>query len=34
LFNPAASDWRIKAVADADRAFSGILKAESYIIKS
>jgi hypothetical protein len=31
LFNPIDDDWRAKAVADADRAFSGILKAEGYI---
>lgn len=31
LFNPAAKDWREKAVADADQAFTGILKAEEYI---
>jgi hypothetical protein len=31
LFNPAAKDWREKAVADADRAFSGILRAEGFI---
>jgi hypothetical protein len=31
LFNPAASDWRAKAVADADRAFAGILKAECFM---
>lgn len=31
LFNPVASDWRVKAVADADQAFDGILKAERYI---
>ena len=31
LFNPAAPNWREKAVADADRAFEGILKAEGYI---
>ena len=31
LFNPAATDWRAKAVADADRAFIGILKAECYL---
>ncbi len=31
LFNPAAEDWRKKAVADADRAFAGILKAEDYM---
>jgi len=31
LFHPEAEDWRIKAVADADQAFTGILKAEGYI---
>lgn len=31
LFNPSAKDWREKAVADADQAFNGILKAEGYI---
>ncbi len=31
LFHPEAEDWREKAVADADRAFSGILKAEGFI---
>jgi hypothetical protein len=31
LFHPAAEDWREKAVADADQAFAGILKAEGYI---
>jgi hypothetical protein len=31
LFNPAARDWREKAVADADRAFTGILKAEGFV---
>jgi predicted deacylase len=31
LFNPAAADWRAKAVADADQAFTGILKAEGYL---
>lgn len=30
LFNPGASDWRAKAVSDADQAFTGILKAESF----
>ena len=30
LFNPAASDWKEKAVKDADQAFEGILKAEGY----
>ena len=31
LFNPEAKDWREKAVADAERAFEGILKAEGMI---
>lgn len=31
LFNPSAKDWKEKAVADADQAFSGILKSEGYI---
>ena len=31
LYYPKAKDWREKAVADADQAFSGILKAEGYI---
>ena len=31
LSNPIASDWRVKAVADADQAFDGILKAKCYI---
>jgi hypothetical protein len=31
LFHPSAADWRVKAVADADQAFAGILKAEGYI---
>jgi hypothetical protein len=31
LFFPEAKDWREKAVADADQAFTGILKAEEYI---
>ena len=30
LFHPEARDWREKAVADADRAFRGILKAEGF----
>ena len=30
LFNPAAEDWKVKAVADADQAFVGILKAYGY----
>jgi len=31
LFNPQAFRWREKAIADADQAFVGILKAEGYI---
>ena len=31
LFNPAALEWKEKAVNDADLAFEGILKAEGYI---
>ena len=31
LFNPSAPAWKMKAVADGDRAFTGILKAEGYI---
>jgi hypothetical protein len=31
LFYPQAEDWQIKAVADADQAFEGILKAEGYL---
>jgi hypothetical protein len=31
LFNPSAADWRIKAVADADQAFGGILQAEGFL---
>jgi hypothetical protein len=31
LFNPDERDWRIKAMADADRAFEGILRAEGYV---
>jgi hypothetical protein len=31
LFSPQAEDWRVKAIADADQAFEGILKAEGYI---
>lgn len=31
LFNPAAKDWREKAVADANQAFTEILKAEGFI---
>jgi hypothetical protein len=30
LFNPSAQNWKQKAVADADRAFSGILAAEGF----
>lgn len=30
LFHPSANDWRRKAVSDADRAFTGILKAEGF----
>jgi hypothetical protein len=30
LFNPSAIDWRTKAIADADQAFEGILRAEGY----
>jgi len=30
LFNPIDTDWRLKAVADADQAFFGILKADGY----
>jgi hypothetical protein len=32
LFYPQAEKWQKKAVADADRAFEGILKAEGYLI--
>ncbi len=32
LFNPVAANWRTKAVADADRALMGILKAEGYLV--
>lgn len=32
LFNPAALQWKTKAVRDADQAFEGILKAVGYII--
>lgn len=32
LFNPIATDWRAKAIADADQAFMGILKAEGYLV--
>jgi hypothetical protein len=32
LFNPAATNWRVKAIADADQAFTGILKAEGYLV--
>jgi hypothetical protein len=31
LFNPRAPDWRAKALADADQAFTGILTAEGFI---
>jgi hypothetical protein len=31
VFYPQAEDWYLKAVADADQAFEGILKAEGYI---
>ena len=31
LFNPAAPDWREKAIQDSDQAFEGILRAEEYI---
>ena len=31
LFNPSATDWKEKAVKDAEQAFDGILKAEGYI---
>lgn len=31
LFNPEAKDWKAKALADAERAFDGILKAEGMI---
>ena len=31
LFNPAAPDWKEKAVQDSDQAFAGILKAEGYL---
>ena len=30
LFNPSAADWKEKAVADGDQAFTGILRAEGY----
>jgi hypothetical protein len=30
-FYPQAEDWQVKAIADADQAFEGILKAEGYI---
>jgi hypothetical protein len=32
LFNPATANWRVKAIADADQAFMGILKAEGYLV--
>ena len=31
LFNPSEEDWQRKAVADADQAFEGILKAEGFV---
>jgi hypothetical protein len=31
LFHPSAKDWREKAVADSQQAFSGILRAEGYL---
>jgi len=31
LFNPSAFGWKEKAVADADQAFEGILRAEGFI---
>jgi len=31
LFNPTSPEWKTKAVADADQAFDGILKAKGYI---
>ena len=31
LFNPSATDWKEKAVKDAEQAFEGILKAEGYM---
>lgn len=31
LFNPAAFEWKSKAVRDADQAFEGILKVEGFI---
>ncbi len=31
LFNPQEGKWRAKAIADADQAFNGILKAEGFI---
>ena len=31
LFNPAANNWREKAIQDADQAFEGILKAENFV---
>jgi hypothetical protein len=31
LFNPCEDDWRAKAVADADQAFDGILRAEGFL---
>lgn len=32
LFNPSSAAWRAKALADADQAFAGILKAEGYTV--
>jgi len=32
LFNPAADNWRIKALEDADQAFEGILLAQGYVL--
>ncbi len=34
LFNPGASDWRRKAVEDADKAFEGILSGEGYFLEN
>jgi len=34
LFNPGAADWRRKAVADADKAFEGILSGEGYFLEN
>jgi hypothetical protein len=30
LFNPSATEWKAKAIQDADQAFTGILEAEGY----